>query len=308
MHGVPVRYRTLEVAEDIGCEVGEVALVKKGAGEDCVGRFLRVCVRLDVSQPLLRMMIVPFPGVGERSVDFQYEYLPEFCQECGLLGHPTRVCDERLGIKNKKEEERPYQGSLRAERDLHGRRLGPRGGKGRFQEGRSGSEASGSFSGSFSRSMGDGNGERTEAGVREGSGALLLEGPLNDTASSPVKEVVLQPKSKGVLIAERFVAQQRALREGKEHKSADRVLFPAISEVKEGAREVDVEMTTVQLSKKLLLTSSAAIGDSDIKRLGGLLQASFSKEVVCGTHVMLQNSKAEQKIEGIGLGGISSPF
>lgn len=105
--------------------------VGKDSGEDCAGRFLRVRVRMDVTQSLLRCTMVPFPGIGDRVVDFRYEHLPKFCQECGLIGHPTRVCDKRLGFQ-KKEEDRPYKASLRAEYDIHGRRLGPRGGKGRW--------------------------------------------------------------------------------------------------------------------------------------------------------------------------------
>lgn len=55
--------------------------VRKGSGEDCVGRFLRVRVRMDVTQPLLRRTVVPFPSIGDKEVDFRYEHLPEFCQD-----------------------------------------------------------------------------------------------------------------------------------------------------------------------------------------------------------------------------------
>lgn len=187
IHGVPLRFRTPEVVEDIGSVVGGVVDVGRFSGEDCVGRFLRVRVRMDVTQPLLRRTVVPFPGIGDREIDFRYEHLPEFCQECGLIGHPTRVCDERLGFQNKKEEDRPYKANLRAEYDIHGRRLGPRGGKGRWDGISGGSGTTDSRSGSVSRSVGNGSGEQKDVAMGVDNGALLLEGPLQDTATSPCK-------------------------------------------------------------------------------------------------------------------------
>lgn len=114
IHGVPMCYHTPEVAEDISGEVGQLVEIGRGGGGDCVDRFLWVRVRMNVTLPLLRCTVVNFSGVGDITIDFKYERLPEFCQECGLIGHPTRVCDERLEIRNKKVEERPYLLSFRA--------------------------------------------------------------------------------------------------------------------------------------------------------------------------------------------------
>lgn len=102
---------------------------------------------MNVSVALLRCTTVDFPGIGDTEVNFKYERLPEFCQECGIIGHPTKVCDESLGLRSKWEEERPYSLSLRAEWDLYGRRLGARVGRVKSGEGGSGSGASDSTSG-----------------------------------------------------------------------------------------------------------------------------------------------------------------
>ncbi|KAH0972205.1 hypothetical protein GBA52_024361 [Prunus armeniaca] len=40
---------------------------------------------------------VEFPEVGSIWVSFLYEYLPEYCFLCGCLGHPSRVCLDKVG-------------------------------------------------------------------------------------------------------------------------------------------------------------------------------------------------------------------
>lgn len=98
---------------------------------------------MDISLALLRCTVVDFPGSGEQLVEFKYERLPEFCQECGIIEHPTRICDEKLGINAKVDYERPFSLKLRADMDLHGNRLGMRGGRGRFEVSLSGDGSEG---------------------------------------------------------------------------------------------------------------------------------------------------------------------
>ncbi|CAL8993087.1 unnamed protein product, partial [Prunus brigantina] len=70
IHGVPGFCMTVHVANAIGSTVGEI----------------------DVRLPLMRRTPVSFPEVGEKIVEFRYEYLPEYCFACGCLGHPTQEC------------------------------------------------------------------------------------------------------------------------------------------------------------------------------------------------------------------------
>ncbi|KAM1093780.1 hypothetical protein ACFX2B_008747 [Malus domestica] len=85
---------TQAVAESIGGLIGTVRMVDKTGSRDCVGRFLRVKIRLNVREPLMRGTFVDFPDEGKIWVAFQYESLPNYCLICGLLGHPTRVCKD----------------------------------------------------------------------------------------------------------------------------------------------------------------------------------------------------------------------
>ncbi|XP_061998978.1 uncharacterized protein LOC133716288 [Rosa rugosa] len=149
-HGVPWRFCTPEVAEAIGGMVGTYERVKTDEQGCCVGKFLCIKVRMDVSLALLRHTVVDFPGVGDQLVEFKYERLPEFYQECGLIGHPTRECDEKLGTKNKRDSERPFATTLKAKKDLFGRWLDPHVGRTRMDGAYSGGESSDIGSGSQS--------------------------------------------------------------------------------------------------------------------------------------------------------------
>ncbi|BFG25165.1 hypothetical protein CerSpe_114390 [Prunus speciosa] len=83
---------TVVVATTIASMVGEVLRVDNRDGQDCVGRFIRVRVRLDIRLPLMRRTPVTFPEVGEKLVEFLYEYMPEYCFASGCLGHATQEC------------------------------------------------------------------------------------------------------------------------------------------------------------------------------------------------------------------------
>lgn len=278
-HAIPLRYRTPEVASDVGGLVGEFIDVTVATDGQCVGRFLRIRVRMDISLALLRCTIVDFPGYGEQLVNFKYERLPEFCQECGIIGHPTRVCDEKIGIKVKADSERPYPLSLRAEVDLHGNRLGFRVSRGRGDVTLSGDGSEGgSGSQTWSRSEGSGFGERGGA-ASVSTGLLQIEGPTQDTATSPVKSVGLQTKSKGVIIAERFAAQQRLLQLEKVIAEKERInekeeemVIDSLSVIP----NVDVGQPTVLVDSKLTLgVGGQSFLDTVAKRLGAVMKATF---------------------------------
>lgn len=84
---LPIKSMIREVAKDIGNEVGrfiEANVLENGLGW---GRFLRVRVEIDITQPLLRGKILEITDNKPFWVDFQYEHMPIFCYRCGRLGH-----------------------------------------------------------------------------------------------------------------------------------------------------------------------------------------------------------------------------
>ncbi|KAM2511008.1 hypothetical protein PS1_035441 [Malus domestica] len=134
---------TQAVAESIGGLLGTVKSVDKSGSRDCIGRFLRVKIKFNVREPLMRGTFDNFPDEGRMWVDFKYEGLPKYCLICGLLGHATRVCrgSQDLGKSDGEPIEDLGEGlafkGLDALTDLRGKPLGV-GGSARTPRGSSG--------------------------------------------------------------------------------------------------------------------------------------------------------------------------
>ncbi|XP_068338984.1 uncharacterized protein At4g02000-like [Pyrus communis] len=129
IYNVPPLSMTDAVAESIGGFMGNVRKVDTSVSQDCIGRFLRVKIRFNVREPLMRGTFVHFPDEGKVSVEFKYEALPKYCLICGIMGHVTRVCKEVLEVDRvggtdfgDLEDNLVYR-NLDAETDLRGKPL-----------------------------------------------------------------------------------------------------------------------------------------------------------------------------------------
>lgn len=96
LHNIPHLSMTGELALAIGGLMVIVLKVDMSVSKECIGRFLRVKVRFNVKEQLMRGTHVQFPDEGMIWVNFKYESLPNYCLICGLLGHPSRICKERM--------------------------------------------------------------------------------------------------------------------------------------------------------------------------------------------------------------------
>ncbi|KAK1612052.1 hypothetical protein QYE76_035725 [Lolium multiflorum] len=97
--------------EMIGEKVGEWMEVDVGEDGFAAGEYLRVKVRIDITKPLMRGMLIQV-GDGERIkwCPFEYEFLPEFCYSYGIIGHDDKGCP----IPVTRGEEKQYGNWLRA--------------------------------------------------------------------------------------------------------------------------------------------------------------------------------------------------
>ena len=81
------------VGEAIGEEVGEFVEMEKEEDGSAVGRFMRIKVHIDIRKPLMRGVTL---NIAESNKDLWcplvYEYLPDFCYICGIIGHVDKAC------------------------------------------------------------------------------------------------------------------------------------------------------------------------------------------------------------------------
>ena len=78
---------------------------------ECINSFARIRIRIDITQPLKKRLLIRLED-GERiSLRVAYKKLPDFCFCCGLLGHQYKECLEYKGQLN---DELPYGAWMKA--------------------------------------------------------------------------------------------------------------------------------------------------------------------------------------------------
>lgn len=93
LHDLPVICMDKEIGWRLGKMIGVVEDIDTGASGDCLGKYLRVRVRIDVEQPLERAVnFVRKDGEDPITLLLAYERLPEFCYHCGVIGHSQKEC------------------------------------------------------------------------------------------------------------------------------------------------------------------------------------------------------------------------
>ena len=113
---------TPEMAVLIGESIGTV-IKSADPLEMRGGTFMRVRVRVDVSQPLCRGRKIELEDGTEGWVAFQYERLPNLCFCCGLLTHDDKDCEVWLKSKGRLVmDDQQYGHWLRAPRFSMGER------------------------------------------------------------------------------------------------------------------------------------------------------------------------------------------
>ncbi|KAM0824453.1 hypothetical protein ACQ4PT_070192 [Festuca glaucescens] len=164
--------------EAIGDELGEFVLVDVGEDDMVVGDFLRVKVKLKITEPLRRgMMIQVREGVADRWCPIEYEFLPEFCYTCGIIGHDDKVCSRKLA-RGEKQQFGPW---LRARMPMRSN-LGER----RSWDDKGGNNSWGA--GGTNRSGGSGSDSRSWR-KDDGSGVGSKNVEKGQEATSPLKKL-----------------------------------------------------------------------------------------------------------------------
>lgn len=107
---LPMGLMNRATTEVIGDEIGDFMEMDFESDDLAAGRFLQVKVRLDIRHPLRCGITVGMgEGVGDRWCPIQYEFLPEFCYVCGIIGHTDKACTKKLA----REDRAPFNRELR---------------------------------------------------------------------------------------------------------------------------------------------------------------------------------------------------
>lgn len=95
IRGLPHHWSTKEVGWKLGKifpSCLNVVIPEHGSKE---GKLLRLLVEFHLDKPLLRGTKIKLDHELVW-VDFRYEHLPTFCFYCGKVGHPEKICEQKL--------------------------------------------------------------------------------------------------------------------------------------------------------------------------------------------------------------------
>jgi hypothetical protein len=97
VYKLPLGMMNRDTGEDIGAQIIEFMEVDGLEDGLAVGKYMRIKVRLRINKPLMRGTTVIVDDNDKRIwCPFEYEFLPDFCFVCGVIGHIDIDCKIKL--------------------------------------------------------------------------------------------------------------------------------------------------------------------------------------------------------------------
>lgn len=93
IHGLPLMGMTIKTAIRIGKALGNILEVDDLATPGIICRgFLRIRVELDTRKSLVPGFNLPRRGLAPARIQFKFERLSDYCNNCGLINHKRPSC------------------------------------------------------------------------------------------------------------------------------------------------------------------------------------------------------------------------
>ncbi|CAN1805565.1 hypothetical protein LINPERHAP1_LOCUS24316 [Linum perenne] len=87
MPKLPIHFFNQIAVARIGNQIGQTVRMDLATSEGARARYARVCVKVDLSKPLLGKYMI-----GDRTFYVEYECLGNMCYTCGMYGHKLDEC------------------------------------------------------------------------------------------------------------------------------------------------------------------------------------------------------------------------
>ena len=90
---LPIEIYAMNILRRIGNQLGSLLKVDARTMDNERGRFARLCVQIDLEQPL-----IPRVRIGDLIQKIQYEGISAICFECGRVGHCLDTCLSKIAL------------------------------------------------------------------------------------------------------------------------------------------------------------------------------------------------------------------
>ncbi|KAK5819926.1 hypothetical protein PVK06_024960 [Gossypium arboreum] len=92
IYNIPIELMDRQLALDVGNAIEELVVIDWNDRNGGWTEFMRIKVKIDVLNPL-RKVVRMIDKAGQEKIGLiKYERLPEFCYACGVIGHTMKTC------------------------------------------------------------------------------------------------------------------------------------------------------------------------------------------------------------------------
>ena len=91
LHALSIELYEAEVLKHVGEAIGKVLRIDTHTAMEARGKYVRLCVQVDVNKPLINMVLI---GKFEQAV--MYKGINKLCYACGRIDHKKETCPHTI--------------------------------------------------------------------------------------------------------------------------------------------------------------------------------------------------------------------